>query len=419
MDKVQVQFKGGDGGDGIVSFRHERYVERGGPDGGDGGKGGDVVLRADLNQNTLSEFRYKKSLKAEDGQSGSRRKKHGKNGPNLYINVPVGTVVYSEEGDQITDLVNAGQEAVITQGGTGGYGNAHFKSSTRQVPRIRETGEPGQSLLVTLELKIIADVGLVGLPNAGKSTLLAAISNARPAIADYPFTTLTPNLGVVDVDENTTILIADIPGLIEGAAQGKGLGDEFLRHIERTVLLVHLVDAYQPNLTTAYKTIISELKAYKTDLSKRPQIVVLNKIDGLKPTDVNHKLAELKTAAPAKSTIMAISAKSGQGVKELLYTAKDQLKKAQIKKQKAKGKELPVIRLESDDSTWKINKKDDVFIVAGQKIERFAARTDFTNPEGIRRLRDIMKKLGIARELERMGINSGDKIHINKHQITF
>lgn len=275
VDKASVKVKAGDGGDGKLSFRHEKFIDKGGPDGGDGGHGADVVLLASRNQNTLANFRYQKELNAEPGQPGGKSRKHGKNGQALVVAVPVGTVAFDAQGVVIADLFEDGAKAVIAHGGKGGFGNAHFTSSTRQAPRVAEKGEPGEELTVTLELKMIADVGLVGLPNAGKSTLLSVISNARPEIANYPFTTLTPNLGVVDVDKKSSLLFADIPGLIEGAAEGKGLGDEFLRHVERTAVLVHLVDAYNEDVAQAYQTIQDELKAYKVDLSTRPQVVAL------------------------------------------------------------------------------------------------------------------------------------------------
>src|SRR3990167_4677379 len=267
VDRVSVTFKAGDGGNGIVSFRREKFRAKGGPDGGDGGDGGDLVLTASRNQNTLANFSYQKLVKAAHGQNGGRSKRHGKSAPNLEVPVPVGTTVI-ENDKLLADLTDDGQRVIIAKGGKGGFGNAHFKSSTRQAPRVAEKGEKGQQLEATLELKMIADVGIVGLPNAGKSTLLSVISNARPAIADYPFTTLSPNLGVADIDESNAILLADIPGLIEGASQGKGLGDEFLRHVERTGLLLHLIDVYNEDVAKAYKVIMQELRDYKIDLSK-------------------------------------------------------------------------------------------------------------------------------------------------------
>ena len=320
VDKVLATFAAGDGGNGLVSFRREKFVDKGGPDGGDGGRGGNIILKSSRNQNTLAAFRYRKLLKAGSGQPGARAKKRGKGGPDLIVPVPVGTTVISPSGDLLADMIDDRQETVIAEGGRGGFGNAHFKSSTRQAPRIAEKGEKGQMLTVSLELKMIADVGLIGLPNAGKSTLISVISNARPEIADYPFTTLTPNLGVVDMGSKASLLFADIPGLIAGASHGKGLGDEFLRHVERTSLLVHLIDIYNEDVAQAYKTIIGELAAYTIDLSKRPQAVVLTKVEGVDKKQLARQISRLKKQAPHGTPVLAISAKSGEGIKELLST---------------------------------------------------------------------------------------------------
>lgn len=414
MDKVQVSIKAGDGGNGALSFRREKYVDKGGPDGGDGGNGADVRLVASNNQNTLAAFRYHKEIVAPSGAGGDKRRRHGKSGEDLVVAVPVGTAVMDADGQTLADLTRDGQSSVIAKGGKGGYGNAHFISSTRQAPRIAEKGEPGEQLEVTFELKMIADVGLVGLPNAGKSTLLSVLSNARPDIADYPFTTLTPNLGVVDIDKNHSLLLADIPGLIEGAAKGKGLGVEFLRHIERTLVLVHLIDAYQEDVAAAYRTIQSELKAYKVDLSKRPQIVVLNKTEGLDEDITEDLIKQLRSVVPARTPIMSISAQAKQGLatllKRLVMVADKEGRRAQAKQKKTPV--LPVIRLTPNANEWQIEKQGQRFLVTGSKIERFAARTDFTNPEAVNRLRDIMRKTGIMRELVRHGAKPGSKVVI-------
>lgn len=416
IDKVQVNVAAGSGGNGAVSFRHEIYVDRGGPDGGDGGDGGDIVLVASRNQNTLSNFRFQKTIKAEDGKNGSKQRMHGKSGADLLVPVPVGTVVIDEHGGELADLREDGQQAAIAYGGKGGFGNAHFVSSVRQAPRIAERGEPGESLKVTLELKMIADVGLVGLPNAGKSTLLSVISGARPEIADYPFTTLTPNLGVVDIDKGTSLLFADIPGLIEGASKGKGLGDEFLRHVERTKVLVHLIDAYTEDVAAAYQTIQKELAEYKVNLTARPQVVALTKTEGLDQDIINDQLAKLQPSVPAETPLMAISAQSKQGLKELLYEVKAAVQKAAEQAEDAASEEdnVPVYRLNPDQLPWRIIKREDGYLVRGKKIERFAMRTDFDNEEGVRRLRDIMKKMGIMREIERAGIEKGQTIEFGQ-----
>lgn len=413
VDKVTVGISAGNGGNGAVSFRHEIYVDKGGPDGGDGGDGGDVIMVASRNQNTLANFRFQKAIKAEDGSNGAKQKKHGKSGKDLEVAVPVGTIVTDEHGGQLADLKEDGQRVIIAHGGKGGFGNAHFVSSVRQAPRIAERGEPGESFKASLELKMIADVGLVGLPNAGKSTLISVISGAKPEIANYPFTTLVPNLGVVDIDKETSLLFADIPGLIEGASSGKGLGDEFLRHVERTKVLLHLVDVYNDDIAEAYNTIQKELSEYKVDLTTRPQIVVLTKIEGLDDEIIQDQLAKLKKLVPNGTSLMAISAQSKQGLKELLYEVKNLVHNSVQQEAEQETKDnVPVYRLDPEQLPWRIIKRDDGYLVRGRKIERFAVRTDFDSEEGVRRLRDIMKKMGIMREIERQGIEIGQTIDI-------
>ncbi len=414
VDKVQVNIKAGDGGNGVVSFRHEIYVDKGGPDGGDGGDGGDVILISDSNESTLAAFRYHKRLDATPGKSGGKRRMHGRSGDDLLVHVPLGTVVSDEDGKILIDFTEDQQKAIIAKGGKGGFGNAHFVSSIRQAPRLAEKGEPGEELTVTLELKMIADVGLVGLPNAGKSTLLSVISNARPEIADYPFTTLTPNLGVVDIDDKSSLLVADIPGLIEGAAEGKGLGDEFLRHVERTEVLIHLIDAYQEDLTAAYRTIQKELAAYSKELAKKAQVAALTKIEGLDEEMIASMLAELKMIVPKGTPLYAISSKSKTGLKELLFAVNKKVlaaRKRKANKRTADSTALPVLKLTNIDS-WRVTKTDDGFMVTGRKIERFALRTDFANRHAVERLRDIMRKMGIMHELSRQNVEPDQNIHI-------
>lgn len=416
VDKAQVTIQAGDGGNGYVSFRQEKFIDKGGPDGGDGGKGGDVVLVASRNQNTLTAFRYQKELTAAPGKAGFSQRKHGRSGKDLEVMVPVGTIVMAD-GVVLADLAVDGQKVIITRGGRGGFGNAHFVSSTRQAPKVAEKGEPGELLEATLEIKMIADVGLVGLPNAGKSTLLATISNARPEIANYPFTTIRPNLGVVDIDESTSLLFADIPGLIEGASEGKGLGDEFLRHVERTLILLHLVDIYTDNITEAYQTIQAELAAYKIDLTERPQIVVLTKIEGLDEEMVKDKMDELGKVVPKGTKLFAISAQSKAGVKELLYAVKKILAAERAKVQEtveAEESGLPVLRLANAERPWQVTRIDRTFIVTGTRIEKFAVRTDFENFHAVQRLRDIMQKMGIMHELTRQGIEPEETVQIGK-----
>lgn len=422
VDKAAVLIKAGNGGDGIISFRHEKYIDKGGPDGGDGGKGGDVIFVASRNENTLANFRFQKELKAEAGNPGGKRHKRGKGGSDLLVKVPVGTTIIGAQGEALADLTQDGQQVIIAKGGQGGFGNAHFVSSRRQAPRIAEKGEKGQEFEGQLELKMIADVGLVGLPNAGKSTLLSVISNARPEIANYPFTTLIPNLGVVDIDGEVSVLFADIPGLIEGAAEGKGLGGEFLRHVERTAVLVHLIDAYQDDVAEAYRTIIGELAAYKSNLAEKPQIVVLTKVEGLDEDIVRDQIAMLKKVIPKDTLIMAISAQSKQGIPELLRKVRAVVETERAKHIEEEPEEagIPVLTLDTDDDAWTVTEEAGMYVVRGRKIERFAERTHFNSEEGVQRLRDIMRKIGIMHELVRKGIAPGDIIRIGEnHRLTY
>lgn len=426
VDVAKVFVKAGRGGDGIVSFRHEIYIDKGGPNGGDGGRGGDVIFKATENLNTLLDFRYKPELKAENGANGGKQNKHGKSGENLIVKVPVGTIV-RRNGDIIADLTENNQEVVIAIGGRGGFGNAHFKSSVRQVPRIAELGEPGEEFEAELELKLLADVGLIGFPNAGKSTFLSVISNAKPEIANYEFTTLTPNLGVADVDQDS-ILIADIPGLIEGASKGKGLGDAFLRHVERTAVLLHLIDAYSDDIKNSYLTIRNELKSYSKELDIRPEIVAITKIEGLDQDIVDMQIDELKKVVSPGTKVMAISSMAHKGLKELLREL-NKIVKVEREKQKeisitVEDDELPVISLNQEElsKAWNVEKVEEedrtLYIVTGEKIERFAIRTNFDQEEGVDRLRDILKKLGIAQELLKKGAESDSIISISGKEFT-
>ena len=413
IDHVTITVRAGDGGNGRTSFRHEKFVDRGGPDGGDGGNGGNVVFVASRNQNTLVSFRYHKELAAENGEPGDKVRRHGRKGKELLVPVPVGTLITTTEGELIADLTEDGQQAIVAAGGRGGFGNAHFLSSVRQAPNFAEKGEEGEEKQLTLELKLIADVGLVGLPNAGKSTLLSVISNARPEIADYPFTTLTPNLGVVDVDRESSMLFADIPGLIEGAAMGKGLGDEFLRHVERTAVLLHLIDATSDDVVRDYQTIQNELATYRADLAKKPQIVVLTKIDLISPEELETKQKLLETYQHVDITLFAISAQAHQNLKPLLYTVRTAVEAERHRQAEEQPveREVPVLRLK-DQRSWRVSREGEVFIVSGSKIERFAARTDFDNEEAVRRLRAIMQKQGIMHELVRQGIQAGNTVRM-------
>ena len=424
VDTAKVLVQAGKGGDGAISFRNEIYVDKGGPDGGNGGRGGDVIFIATRNLNTLIDFRYKPELKAKDGGNGAKRLMQGRSGEDLVVKVPVGTLVV-KDGLTIADLVEDGQEFVIAKGGDGGFGNAHFKSSVRQAPRMAEKGEKGDSFEASLELKLLADVGLVGFPNAGKSTLLSVVSGARPEIADYAFTTLTPNLGVAYVDEDS-LLMADIPGLIEGASEGKGLGHSFLRHIERTAVLLHLIDIYSDDVGLAYKTIRGELEAYSDELAKRPEIIALTKTEGMDEELIAMQIDSLKKSAKGKD-IFVISALAHKGIKELLRKLVQETKSSReaLGEDDFESDELPVIKLSAKQLTeaWQVEKIETdgevVFVVTGDKIEKFASRTDYSNYEGLNRLRDIMKKLGIIHELKRQGASATSMIVIAGNRFTF
>ena len=352
VDTAKVIIRAGKGGNGAISFRREIYIPKGGPDGGDGGKGGDVVFVASKDCNTLIDFRFQPKLIAEDGRAGSGQKSSGKSGKDLEVEVPVGTVVKrSDTGEIVADLVRDGQREIVAHGGDGGYGNWHFRSSVRQTPKIAELGNPGEAFDAELELKLIADVGLIGFPNAGKSTFLSVVSNATPEIADYPFTTLTPNLGVAKVD-NTSILIADIPGLIEGASEGKGLGDEFLRHVERTKVLLHLVDVYSEDAGKAYKDIRKELENYSVELAERPELVVLTKIEGFDEDIVKMQMSAILAANP-QAKVMAMSSAAHQGtldvLRELNLMIQEQKKTetaSEKPEEEAEENDIPVITLE-------------------------------------------------------------------------
>ena len=437
VDVAKVNLKAGKGGDGAVSFRHEIYIPKGGPDGGDGGRGGSIIFRADKDTNTLLDFRFNPILTAEDGKNGSGTRSAGRSGKDLIVEVPIGTVVYRRTEDDsremIADLTYDGQEAVIAKGGDGGFGNAHFKSSVRQTPRIAEVGEPGEEFEAELELKLLADVGLVGLPNAGKSTFLSVVSNAKPEIANYPFTTITPNLGVATID-GKDLLIADIPGLIEGASEGKGLGHDFLRHVDRTAVLLHLIDVYADDAGESYQVIRNELEKY-SDLRDRPEIVALTKTEGLDAEIIKMQTASI-LSKNKDAKIYAISSAAHQGIDEVLRALKAEVEsktKAEVASNSdansaEKDEEgldttstIPVITL-SDKAlkdTWTVEETEDgKYIVKGEKIEKFARRTDLSNYASVNRLRDILKKLGIRAELTTRGAKDDSIISIAGKEFT-
>lgn len=422
VDTAKVFVKAGKGGDGVVSFRHEIYVDKGGPDGGDGGRGGDVIFVATEGLNTLIDFRYKPELTAENGGNGAKRNRRGKSGAPLYVKVPVGTLV-KRGGEVIADLAQHAQEVVIAKGGDGGFGNAHFKSSTRQTPKIAELGEPGDTFEAELELKLLADVGLVGFPNAGKSTFLSVVSNARPEIADYAFTTLTPNLGVVDIDEST-LLIADIPGLIEGASEGKGLGDAFLRHVERTAVLLHLIDVYSDDVAASYRTIRQELENYSHELTTRPEVVALTKCEGLDADIISMQRESLAAVVPEGTLIYTISAQAHEGVTDLLRSLAEAVETARQAEAAPEDEEvaegIPTLTVAdiATDEQWYVEREDEAYRVHGAKIEKFARRTNFEQFQSVNRLRDIMRKLGISHELIRQGAEGDSLVRIGDSEFT-
>lgn len=443
-DTAKVSLKAGKGGDGAVSFRREIYINKGGPDGGNGGKGGSIIFVADKDTNTLINFRFNPILTAENGGNGSGTRSAGRSGKNLIVEVPIGTVV-KRDGQVIADLTRDREQAVIAKGGDGGFGNAHFKSSVRQTPVIAEIGEPGEEFEAELELKLLADVGLVGLPNAGKSTFLSVVSNAKPEIADYPFTTLSPNLGVATIDRQD-LLIADIPGLIEGAAEGKGLGHDFLRHIDRTAVLLHLIDVYNNDAGESYQVIRRELNKY-SDLKGRPEIVALTKTEGVDPEIIEMQTQSILKINP-RAQIFSISASAHQGINELLRALHRAVKDSKTKKEQnsnttkasstpdsvpvssstyATSKidhsdKIPVISLKEAElrNAWTVSRDDSgVFHVRGEKIEKFARRTDLSNYASVNRLRDILKKLGIRAELTNQGVQPDSLIEIAGKTFTF
>lgn len=421
VDTAKIFVQAGRGGNGAVSFRRELYIEKGGPDGGDGGRGGNVIFRATKDLNTLLNFRYKPEIKAKNGENGSKRNKTGKSGEDLIVKVPVGTLV-KRDREILADLKFDGEEAIIARGGDGGFGNAHFKSSVRQTPRVAELGEAGETFEADLELKLLADVGLVGFPNAGKSTFLSVVSNARPEIANYAFTTLTPNLGVAEID-GFNLLIADIPGLIEGASEGKGLGDAFLRHVERTSVLLHLIDIYEENPGEQYKIIREELKKYQPELLDRPEIIALTKSEGMDAEMIDFQISKLHKVA-GDSQIFAISSSAHQGLKEVLRALRKQVEdfrnlQSKIDINEEENEDIAVISLSQDEinKAWSVEfNEENIFEVYGEKIEKFARRTNFMNVYGVNRLRDILRKMGIEHELRRMGAENSSIISIAGNQ---
>ena len=424
-DRARIIIKSGKGGDGHVSFRREKYVPDGGPDGGDGGKGGDVIFEVDEGLNTLTDYRHRRKFAAEPGQEGGKKNCHGKNGADLILKVPHGTVIKDAETDKvIADMSGDNKRVVVLRGGRGGLGNQHFATATMQAPKYAKPGQEAVEIEVKLELKVIADVGLVGFPNVGKSTFLSRVTNAQPKIANYHFTTLQPNLGVVDMEEGFGFVIADIPGLIEGASEGIGLGHEFLRHIERTKVMIHIVDAAGVegrDPIADIKAINKELEAYNPDLLKKPQVIAANKIDAIYG-DENEIIASLKAEFEEKEGIKVfpISAVSGKGLKELLYHVKDLLATC--------PKEITVFESEFDPTileiidepyTIEIDPEDGAYVVEGPKIDKMLGYTNLESEKGFLFFQRFLKEQGILEALEENGIQEGDTVRMYGNEFDY
>ena len=415
IDQVEIHVKSGKGGDGMVHFRREKFVPQGGPDGGDGGKGGDVIFEVKNTLNTLSSFRQNQKFRAEDGIKGGPSQMSGRYGKDLILYVPPGTVIFDAETNElIGDLTDAGQQLTICKGGRGGRGNQHFATSRNQVPRTAEKGAPAEERRVRLELKLIADIGLIGVPNAGKSTLLSMLTNARPKIAPYPFTTLEPNLGVANIDDDTTVVLADIPGLIEGAAQGAGLGHDFLRHIQRTRVLVHLLDGLSEDPVADYSQINSELSLFDPNLAKKPQIVALNKID---QPDVQEKLGDIqKKFKKLNVELMTISALARINTRELLVRAYQTLQDTPPLEELELP--LPVYKPKEDPREFVVTREGGhEWRVSGTAIERAASMTYWQHDGSVRRFQKIMATLGVEEALRQAGVQEGDTVSIGEFEL--
>lgn len=412
IDSAKIYIKSGNGGNGVISFRREKYVAYGGPDGGDGGKGGDVIFITDPNISTLMDFKYKRKYVAESGENGSGNNKYGKDGDDLIIKVPAGTqIIRDDTNELIADLAKSGQKAIVLRGGRGGRGNAKFASATLKTPRFAESGEEGKELYVRLELKLLADVGLVGFPNAGKSTLLASCTNARPKIANYPFTTLYPNLGVV-YHKGKSFVMADIPGLIEGAHKGEGLGYDFLKHIERTKLILHIVDVSDPmsDPIDDFKKINDEMYLYSDRLKEIPQIAVLNKIDAVDPSSINldDLIAKMKNLG---YDVFKISAMTGDGIDGLLDKTIEMLDKFKVDVEE-NTEDVIIYNMPKEDETVEIEIKDGVYYLSGTKIDRLLKRVNLQDENSLRYFEMILKKSGVIDMLKEKGFKDGDAINV-------
>jgi len=418
-DSAKIFIKSGKGGDGHVSFRRELYVAAGGPDGGDGGKGGDVIFEIDDGLNTLTDFRMKRKYIAENGEPGSRRKCHGKDAKDIVIKVPEGTVIKDfETGKVIADMSGDNKREVILRGGRGGLGNMNFATATMQVPKFAKPGQDGKEMFVQLELKVIADVGLVGFPNVGKSTLLSRVSNAKPKIANYHFTTLNPHLGVVDIAEGVGFVMADIPGLIEGASDGVGLGHDFLKHIERTKVLVHVVDAASTegrNPIEDIKAINAELGKYDASLLDKPCLIAANKIDVIEDGD---PISDLKKVFEPNIKVYPISGVTGSGIKELLFAINDLLKTVD-RTTKIFEKEFEIDYSSDRNLPFTVRLEEDVYVVEGPKIERMLGYTNLDSEKGFDFFQKFLKTSGVLEELEKAGITEGDTVRMYGHEFNY
>jgi GTP-binding protein len=415
IDQVVIHVQSGKGGDGMVHFHREKFVPRGGPDGGDGGKGGDVIFEVKSTLNTLSSFRPNQKFRAAEGVKGGPSQMTGRNGKDLIIQVPPGTMLFdADTGELIGDLTEPGENLTVLKGGRGGRGNQHFATSRNQVPRTAEKGEPAQERRIRLELKLIADIGIIGVPNAGKSTLLSVLTNARPKIASYPFTTVEPNLGVANVHDHTTVVLADIPGLIEGAAQGVGLGHDFLRHIQRTRVLIHLLDGLSEDPVADYSQINSELALFDPNLARKPQVVALNKID---QPEVQERLSEIKKKfKKLKVELMTISALARTDTRELLLKAYQKLQEAPpVEDVEAP---LPVYKPKEDPREFHITREGtNEWRIAGAAIERAASMTYWQHDGSVRRFQKIMETLGVEEALRKAGVQEGDTVAIGEFEL--
>jgi Obg family GTPase CgtA len=419
IDSAKIYIKSGNGGNGVISFRREKYVAYGGPDGGDGGKGGDVVFITDPNMSTLMDFKYKRKYVAPSGENGSGNNKYGKNADDLYIKVPVGTqIIRDDTNELIADLTKPGQKAIVLKGGKGGRGNAKFASATLKTPRFAESGEEGKELYIRLELKLLADVGLVGFPNAGKSTLLAACTNARPKIANYPFTTLYPNLGVV-YHKGKSFVMADIPGLIEGAHRGEGLGYDFLKHIERTKLILHIIDVSNPlsDPIDDFKKINEEMYLYNDKLKDIPQIVALNKIDALDTSlidldDISAKIQNLGY------DVFKISAVTGIGIENLLDKTIEILDKFKVDVEE-NTEDVIIYNMPKEEETVDIDIKNGVYYLSGSKIDRLLKRVNLQDEHSLRYFETILKKSGVIDMLKERGFKDGDTINVRDFEFEY